>query len=504
MSQGAVRRFAVAGVVAVLVAATGCTLGDDSTEVVVDDGGDAMAALTAAVERTQGVSGEFTMRTRTDMSSMYDTLSEEQLEAEGLEVGDGVLESEVNGRFDGENMEAVIQASAFGLDDEFDWPDETRFLVVDGASYMTLMPFEPDEVTAALGARTWIEQELPEDALDDMGLPAGGDVLMGAASPADVLSSLSNLSELVGLREEAGSTFDGVDVRTFRGEMSVADMWPDAGMGDVWEDELDPGQLERMDRIEAYRAEHVRSEVTVLVDTEGLVRRVEVTTTSDVEEEFRRCLHMATTMEGSLVTELRALGSDVQIAAPDPADVMTLEEYDRLYEQLEPETIDIDGGDVDLDVPDELLDDLPSDWREIAEQVVRDGAGLIGLDPATIPTMTEEELFDAEQRIYEAETAAPRTPTALGDMTHSDLLWHVRQGMEREGVDPSMADGMTDEQLAALIDAYMADPDLAAKVPEGYRVPNEDGTVSDGQIVTDAPGQVPEVSDDWYFEGCPA
>jgi hypothetical protein len=485
---------------ALLIAATGCTLGDDSTEVVVDDGGDAMAALTAAVERTQSLSGEFTMRSRTDMTDLFESLPEE--EREGLGVDDGILESEVTGRFDGENMEAVIDASAFTLDDELDWPDEVRFVVVDGVSYATAMPFEPDEVTAALGSRTWIEQEVPEDALEEMGLPAGGDVLMGAATPADVLSSLSDLSELIGLREEAGSTFDGADVRTFRGEISVADMWPDAAMGDEWDDELDPAQRERMARIEAYQEEHLRSEVTVLVDTEGLVRRVEVVTVSDVAEEFRDCMHLAATMEGSLVTELRALGSEVQITAPDPADVMTLEEYDGLYDQVVPDTIETDGGDVDI--PDELLGDLPSDWRELSEQVVRDGAGLIGLDPATIPTMTDDELFDAEERIYEAEALAPTTPTALGDMTHSDLLWHVRQGMEREGVDPSMADGMTDEQLAGLIDAYMADPALAAKVPEGYRVPNEDGTVSDGQIITGAPGEIGEISDDWYFEGCPA
>ncbi|MFN7151826.1 MAG: hypothetical protein ACK4V6_20395, partial [Microthrixaceae bacterium] len=59
MSHGAVRRFGVAGMAALLVAMTGCTLGDDSTEVVVDDGGDAMAALSAAMDSLQVGSGRF-------------------------------------------------------------------------------------------------------------------------------------------------------------------------------------------------------------------------------------------------------------------------------------------------------------------------------------------------------------------------------------------------------------------------------------------------------------
>ena len=77
-------------------------------------------------------------------------------------------------------------------------------------------------------------------------------------------------------------------------------------------------------------------------------------------------------------------------------------------------------------------------------------------------------------------------------MTHTELFWHVRQGMEREGIDPAMADGMTNEQLAGLIDAYMADPELASKVPEEYRVPSE---------ALDEAGEPMDA--DWMFEGCP-
>lgn len=485
----------------------GCT-SDDGIEVVVDDGGDAMATLSDAVARTQGLSGEFTMVSHTDMSeqmaAMTDDMPEELRDEARLD--DGRWSVEVSGRFDGDDMDAVVSRTGdmFGSEDA-EGAAEARFVVVGERAFRSVEPFDEEEIAEALGTRRWIEEEAPDRddlaELEGMGYGPGAMVLLGGALPTDVLGSLGDLEQLVDLREAAAAAFDGEEMRSFRATFSQEALWPGDDGFDPGQD-LTPEQQARAARITAYRHEHVRSEVEVLVDGEGLVRRVEVTTTDDIEASYRDCMQMYGMGDSSMVIELRALGGPVEIATPDPSDVMPPDEYDALWEQVMAEDMaeEVDGLDLSEEeirtmIGDEGAGDLEAleaEGRRWLEQGVVDGADLIGLDPATVPAMTDDELYAAQQRIWEAESTLPRTPTALGEMTRTELFWHVRQGMEREGIDPAMADGMTNEQLAGLIDAYMADPELAAKVPEEYRVPSA------------ALGEPEELMDaDWMFEGCP-
>lgn len=491
--------------VATLVGAAllaGCTT-DEGIEVVVDDGGDAMATLSDAVARTEELSGEFTIVSHTDMSEQMAAMAEDMPEElrDEAELDDGRWSVEMRGRFDGDDMDAVMTlsgslGSVFGSDEgqDADGNHESRFVMVGERAYRSALPFDEDGITEALAGRSWIEEELPDPAelaeLEAMGHGAGAQVLLGGALPQDVLGSLGDLDQLVDLREAGTVEFDGTEVRSFRAEFSQQALWSE-GEVDEFGQELTTEQQARADRIRAYRDERVRSDVEVLVDREGLVRRVEVSTTDDIEPIYRNCMQMYGMGDSSLVIELRALGSPVEITAPEPAQVMPLEEYDALWEQRMADEI---GEYAPSDELDDLpeLDALEAEGRRWLEQGVIDGADLIGLDTATVPAMSDDELYAAEQRIWEAEAALPRTPTALGEMTRTELFWHVRQGMEREGIDPAMADGMTNEQLAGLIDAYMADPALASKVPEEYRVPAE---------ALDEPEELMDA--DWMFEGCP-
>jgi hypothetical protein len=508
------------GVAALVGAAllAGCT-SDEGIEVVVDDGGDALATLNEAVARTQELSGEFTMVSQVDMSEQTAAMTEdvpEELRGEA-DLGDGRWSSELRGRFDGDDLDGVVTMTGDlgGVFGSERGDDEMLVLMVDGRAYRSVAPFDEPGIVEAMAGRTWIEEEMPDDEeLAELeGFGPGEMVLSGGAMPTDVLGSLGDLEQLVDLREEGGVEFDGTELRSFRASFSQEALWPEDDL-DEFGEELTGEQQARVDRIEAYRDEHVHSEVQVLVDDEGLVRRVEVTTTDDIEARYRDCMQMYGMGDSSMVTELRALGAPVEITAPDPSQVMPLDEYETVWERVisedmaaEMEGMGASQEEIEAMLSDELeglpdLDGLEGEERRWLEQGVIDGAPLIGLDPATVPSMTDDELYDAEMRIWEVEDQQPRTPTALGEMTRTELFWHVRQGMEREGIDPSMADGMTNEQLAGLIDAYMADPDLAAKVPEGYRVPSE--VPVDDTFVVGEPGGEPELmDDDWLFEGCP-
>ncbi|MFN7151442.1 MAG: hypothetical protein ACK4V6_18435, partial [Microthrixaceae bacterium] len=113
------------------------------------------------------------------------------------------------------------------------------------------------------------------------------------------------------------------------------------------------------------------------------------------------------------------------------------------------------------------------------------------LDPATIPELSEAELVDLSQRITEAAAQLPTVETVLGPMNRLELLSTVAIGLEMEGADPASVEGLSDQQLADLIEAYMAEnPDLAP--------------ASDDEAMVDDAIAEAELIGDEYFEGCPA
>lgn len=466
-----------------LVAATmcagalvGCT-GGDGIEVVVDGDQDPGVELAAMVEATRTSSGRFTQTARWDMGAMAEAFTDADAGAQDAPAtsDDGgapatTLEFHSDGEFAGDDLHATMRSTVDVGDGPVDIVQE--LLVVGGATYTTNqeLPESPgldvdlspgSAVAAALGDRRWIEQPVDDPAGDGVASDLAG-MGPGFGGPEDTWQLLGSLATV---SESAPVEVDGETLRSFSGTADPDQFWgvsTDAGLSEEYQPEgVDPA---RLDRIERYRAEHVHLDVAVLVDPDGLLRRVEVAFREDIEEDYRTCVELMTFGEGTVTLEFRDLGDPVEVAAPDPADVMPAAEYEAVVDRW--------SADLDAELSAGLdlgpAEELDAEYRADLEQEVVDGAYLIGLDPASVPGMTEEELYDALDRIVVAAEDAPTTPTALGEMSRPDLLWHVRAGMEREGVDPATADGLTDEQLAALIDAYMADPALAGKVPEEY------------------------------------
>jgi hypothetical protein len=482
-------------------AVAGCT-GDDGMDVVVDGDADPSAELASAVERTEAGSGRMVQTMTWDMAALGGAFAEMDGEdgavaSDPADLGPQRWTMQFEGEFSGADLRATMRSTMdIGTDDPVD--QTVDLVVVDGTSYASadglmaagaIAPeLDPDTaVTAALAGRHWIEQPAT-DVGSGIFLDGTGAGLSGPGSTMELLGTLSQVEQ------GAPVEVDGVELQSFRGQADPDAFWSATGPEDADAlldgEELSPEDSARQERINRYREEHISVDVEVLVDPDGLLRRAGFTYRDNVEDRYRDCIDLMGMGEGSVVVEFRDLGAPVDIVAPDPADTMSAAEYEQVFEEWTTSTFErVDaatGGELDgLDA---------ATMREDLEQEVRDGAASIGLDPSAVAGMTEDELYDAIERIVVAEEAAPKVPTALGDMSRSELLWHVRAGMEREGVDPSAAGGMTDQQLAALIDAYMADPDLAAKIPEEYSV---DDPFGDGSTVMDDAG------DGWMFEGCP-
>ncbi|MDQ2677337.1 MAG: hypothetical protein M3Y51_01235, partial [Actinomycetota bacterium] len=145
----------------------------------------------------------------------------------------------------------------------------------------------------------------------------------------------------------------------------------------------------------------------------------------------------------------------------------------------------------------------PDGWAlDMYGTMLSDGAALIGLDPATIPTMSEDEILDAFDRLEEARRTQPRTQTALGLQDRIGMLELIRSGVEILGLGPLEGlEAMTDQQLAELIDTYVAANGGPAGSEPGEWSPEdyEDPSLSE---------EYEEYEDDDVeydqFEGCPA
>ena len=127
----------------------------------------------------------------------------------------------------------------------------------------------------------------------------------------------------------------------------------------------------------------------------------------------------------TMTIDFADLSSDIEIAAPDPATVISSARADAL---MEGRYVDALG----VSETDEIMLATTRGERskdEIIGELVHSG-GVIGVAPEAALTMTDE-------------------------LTRREMLETVRAGMVREGVDPAAADDMTDRQLPDLIDGYL-------------------------------------------------
>ncbi len=297
----------------------------------------------------------------------------------------------------------------------------------------------------------WIELEASRDAESFAG------VFVPITTADELFGTFDSSTAAI---ETSPQEIDGVRYRAFDLDLAVDEVEELLGGGtddagdEGWEavgEVRDAEGTARYDSIEQFGREHSGAQVQVLVDDEGRLRRISIELVNDVPAEFADCALLADARtEGTIVMDVTELGA-VTIDAPDPAAVMTESEADALYEASDDAEFEgTFGSDEDL------LETSDGGWpREALELELSLEGATPATDLATLQTMTEEALVAAWEERLAVEATLPRTETVFGDQTRSEMLGLVRAGMEREGVDPSMADGLTDEQLAELIDTYL-------------------------------------------------
>jgi hypothetical protein len=410
--RSAVRVTLVAATSAVLVAA--CTGGDDGTELVVDGlEGDPAAVVSAAAERTAVTSGRLRASYRMDFSAAGGLIA--AMEADGGSESSvaGSMSTDFTGSYSGEDYDGEVSLRMEGPEEADRFERSVRVLIVDGVVYTDV----PDvglmlgdeaagedspiaSIEAAAAGRTWFE---------DAPLQSGGEDDSFQVFALDTPNSaLDILAELDGVQEIDPVQIDGVEVQRFAGRASqdaVLGTAPgatgqelDTGMGDE--------ERSRLDRIDAYAAAHQWFDVEIAVDPDGFVRRLDLRAQDSVEEQYRGCLAMGGFGGFSYSVEYEALGEPVDVVAPDPADVMSYEERQSLtddwYATWESSWVEEEP--------------LSAEERLDYEDELRAGAATIGLDPGTIPAMSDVELFDALDRLWMAEAVEQPPADALAGL----------------------------------------------------------------------------------------
>jgi len=432
------------GAMALLAGITaGCTGADDDSEsLVVDDGSSAAAVVAGAVQGAADSSG------RIDVVSEFDDPS----------LG---LNSDVTIRYAGEDMEVLATMAAPFPELSPGAPEfELRLLAVGGATYAggDLFGLSPTDGASLPDGVEWV------DVTDSESFSTG----VTAPEAGELFASLDELSQVTELDP---TSIDGHDYRTFGASMSMSAAVEFASGGDR-EDERaaqiedeDDAWIARYDAIAEYGEMHSEVEATVLIGEDDSLRRVVLELSSDIPGEFADCFVLSDVLgNGRVVLDITELG-DVHIDAPDPSTVISSAEADALVESSVGET---SGG------ADPLTDPSSEQIDHDLVGALQYHAATLGLDPSAVPAMSPDEVVAAAEQLPEVETA-------LGAMSRPGLLATVSVGMSIEGIDPSVADTLTDEQLAELINAYVAEQDGA---------------------FFDAGAAGPVERDD--FEGCPA
>jgi hypothetical protein len=383
------RQLLVAGSAAMLTLA--CTGGDDGTEVIVDGGQtDPSAVVAAAGGRTEVTSGRVRQSLEMDFSAMTGSFDE----AEAGAVANA-MRMEFEGTFTGSSIAGDLTLQVDGPDAEA-VEERSRVISTDGATYSDAPPFGmsffggddafDEQLRSAAGGRTWFESE----AVDLDEAESDPSTMFGLDTPNQALQILGELDEV---RELDPVRVDDVEMARFAGRVGADSMdGLDTAEIDGSGDGPDPA---RQQRIEDYRDAHQWLEIEVLIDPEGYVRQLDLRTRDEVEERYRDCIELFPIGGVVMSVEFWDLGAPVEIVAPDPADVMPYEEQERVW-------ADWFGSGSAL-LPEGEWSPIPPGMRALHEEELRAGAAEIGLDPASIPSMTDDELMAAAERLWDVQ-----------------------------------------------------------------------------------------------------
>lgn len=513
----AVAALAVAGVV-------GACTGDDGVKVIADDS-DPVAALTAAVEAMPD-SGRIRSTTEIDYSDWQNELGDD-----GPAYPTG-MKLAVDAEFAGNRSRFTSRIETVGLDTG---PIESSYLLVGDTTFTEVQPMldgfeqtldqmddldgeqfgdsysaEMAELLAAartaLGDRRWVRHDVDTGAAWMPALGASSAVdLEEVRDPARVIEQLTDVTAAESV------TRDGATFAVYRGRLDPDQLFSTgeddettshpASAAEILGDGADPADVERLERIEKYGDERTGVDVVIDVDTAGRLRRIETTNRDQVEDEYRDCTYLGSGGRYSSVTEFFDLGADIVIEQPDPATVMDASELASLELFSSSGGDDVgSGGTVTTMVG--SVDDGGhpggEPWLRMEdESTLRDGADLIGLDPATIASMTDDDIEAAMEQLEIARESLPTFDTAMGEMDRIEMLYIIRRGVELLGLESLDLSAQSDQQLADLINAYLeANGGPVGQGPNDAAIRGEE-YVPSGDGVSDPTGYD-------QFEGCPA
>lgn len=297
----------------------------------------------------------------------------------------------------------------------------------------------------------------------------------GGTEPVwDPLDALSRVEDVV----EAGEgEVGGVATRRFTATIATDSFLEASGQPDVADvvDEMYASmiegadealaeelatQMEQLRALSAYASERLVVEVEVHLDGEDRLVRSIISSRVDVEDQYAECSFFRNAAQ-EVVVDVSGHGEEITIEVPDPATILSEEEYEELTGfSTEPVEDDLGFDPEELEREFERLETVLSTadgerTRGAIEDDLRKFGSVIELDPEAVADLDDAALVEAHDRASAALAGMGRTPTALGELTRVELLWNVRWGMELLGIDPATADGMSDQQLAELIDAHV-------------------------------------------------
>ena len=466
----------IVSTVAAVALAAGCT-GDEGVQVVTE-GADGAAALAAAVDATPQ-SGRFRSTMHMEMPEMSwgdeeitdETVADDSVPDEAEGVFPTSFDYAVEGEFSGDDVRVEFTGD-FGSG-EF----RSEGIVVGGRTFTSAdtmtgmgsmfgavstgddeadgyLAEQQAAIDTALAGKDWVETPAPDDSDDEVADDeAWGDsdglgaVLFGVGPIGSAADSLAVLDDVSDVREVEPVDVGGERLRKFVGEVG-----DDDALFGSWEydsdEELSPEETERVERIEEYARSRTSSSVEVLVGPDGYVRRIELELSDDFEEQYRGCYYLNENGSLSITVELSDLGEPIEIVAPDPSTVIDESALEGLAGIFGPGTDDSESSFDSMSLVDMY-------GREEAEQMLRDGAGLIALDPATIPSLTDEQLDDLLLEIETAAEALPEYDTRLGSMNRLEMLEMIRTGTDMLGIESLDLSAQTDQQLADLINTFI-------------------------------------------------
>lgn len=387
----------------------GCAT-DDGIDVVAD--GDGAAALIAsAASSMTTATGRFRAVQTVDFGDPpagIEGLSEEGLDEMGLSAETPTsMTMHTAGEFNGSDLSATATMDPGFWDDgqKPDAPIESSVLVVDDVTYTDLAGLGTSATDgvdpAVVDGKKWVSHSTQSDG--DGAEPGSDEELLDAT-----IADAPRLLELIESPTELEPvTIDGVTYRQVQGGFIELDLGMD-DLGAMFESD-DAADEARLKRIRDYDRAHSGITATVLIDSEGALRRLSASTWRDVGAEFAQCpMLIGGFGDLSFTLDVYDLGAEVSIEAPDPATVIS---------------------------DDDLFGSMPFD-------------------------VGAEEFFDGAEGLEGADIDVEMYDTQLGPRSREGLIGAVESGMFMLGIDAATIDAArldekTNEELVAIIDGYI-------------------------------------------------